>query len=353
LRLSPVARPAEDNPDPSLSAAPVVRIRVGLAPLGLQFVYQPPETTRVPVRSVVTLHLLVPAPSDATVKWFNDAAIEPVGVGAEYTLAPGELLGETLKTYVALAYAADDSVVASYGVRLTAFAPQCTSRLLNNSTRATLTPASPRLIGGIVVSEQRSYAVLVRAVGPALAGLGVDHPLPDPVLRFFDAEGKSADGYILSVVVQVIGVPSIQDLIEFAGVRVGAFPLPSGGADIAHLVIFPPGAFTTHVTSASGASGDVLLECYDVPLDLLVGASFPAESIRTGSLEPATQHARALRHTGNTSAAVLLNGGAFSGTSSSLQALGEAAARAINVRCWAAARCCAPAGPSACSRPSL
>lgn len=89
----------------------------------------------VPVRSVVTLHLLIPAPSDTTLKWFHDAVIDPVGVGAEYTLAPGELPG----------------------------------------------------------------------------------------------------------------------------------------------VVFPPGAFTAHVTSASGASGDVLLECYDVPLDFLVGAGFPAE----------------------------------------------------------------------------
>jgi hypothetical protein len=150
--------------------------------------------------------------------------------------------------------------------------------LLNSSTRATLTPASPRLIGGIVMSDQKSFAVLVRAVGPALTDLGVENALPDPVLRFFDAEGKPADGYILSVVVaQVIGAPTIQDLIELAGERVGAFPLPAGGGDVAHLVLFPPGAYTAHVTSASGASGEVLLECYDVPLDLPIGWFAPTE----------------------------------------------------------------------------
>jgi hypothetical protein len=105
----------------------------------------------------------------------------------------------------------------------------------------------------------------VRAVGPSLSRFGVENPLPDPRLRFFDAKGRPADQHILAIVTPVEGAPTIEELVEAASRSVGAFILPRDGGDVAYLVLFPPGIYTAHVTSASGATGEVLLEFYDVP----------------------------------------------------------------------------------------
>jgi hypothetical protein len=116
-----------------------------------------------------------------------------------------------------------------------------------------------------VVAAKPNHLLLVRAIGPSLADLGVENPLPDPELHFYDADGNSADGHILSVTVAEVGTPTIEERIQHATRQVGAFPVPLGGDDVVYLVAFPAGVFTGHVTSRSGATGEVLLEFYDVP----------------------------------------------------------------------------------------
>jgi len=46
--------------------------------------------------------------------------------------------------------------------------------------------------------------------------------------------------------------------------NVGAFAFVSGSADCALLVSLPPGAYTATVTGVKGATGNALVEVYDV-----------------------------------------------------------------------------------------
>jgi hypothetical protein len=92
--------------------------------------------------------------------------------------------------------------------------------------------------------------VVLRAVGPSLALLGVPDAAPDPRLAVSDAAGAAlaendnwaaADGPVFAAA--------------------GAFPLPEGSADAGLALMASPGPGWAHVTAAT--SGTVLAEIYD------------------------------------------------------------------------------------------
>jgi hypothetical protein len=137
-----------------------------------------------------------------------------------------------------------------------------TGKLINISTRTRLSGGDV-VIAGFVI-EDRPRAVLVRAVGPGLARFNVPSPHPDPWLAIrrnsqtivgnddWSNQGNAA-------------------LVERVSARVGAFPLPTGSFDAAHVVILPPGVYSVHVGSDrfDVFSGDILIEVYSVPEDVL------------------------------------------------------------------------------------
>jgi hypothetical protein len=128
-------------------------------------------------------------------------------------------------------------------------------RLVNVSTRGTVGPAAP-LIVGFVVEGTVSQTVLARAVGPSLAKLGVPNGLANPQLDLYGQAqvhiASSADGQ------------NTTDTGSAASL-VGAFPLPANGGDAAMVITLQPGAYTGVVTAPNGTSGIVLLEVYEVP----------------------------------------------------------------------------------------
>lgn len=134
--------------------------------------------------------------------------------------------------------------------------------LLNFSSRATISPANPALIGGFVVAPspgrlRELKTLLIRAVGPALRDLGVANPLAAPQLRVFRRDGSEVE-------LDVVRIPEFPSPALVASC-VGAFPLPAKSNDLAYLVSLPGGIYTAHVTAADGGSGDALLEIYEVP----------------------------------------------------------------------------------------
>lgn len=128
--------------------------------------------------------------------------------------------------------------------------------LINLSTRGRAS-ATEKLIGGFVVDEQHRW-VLVRAVGPGLAGFGVGDTMADPYLTLY--KGRTP--------IYFNGDWSMrpdQAEIAAAAQRAGAFPLAAGSKDAALLVQLPPGSYTAQVEPESGSAGNVLLEVYRVP----------------------------------------------------------------------------------------
>ena len=128
-----------------------------------------------------------------------------------------------------------------------------TDRLINLSSRSRVGPSADRtLITGFVVGGTESKRVLLRAVGPTLAGFGVTGSLSNPRLQVYDAAGRlmlENDDWSGADIAAAI-------------TRTGAFNLPAGARDAALLAMLPPGAYTVHITGG-GETGTALAEIYD------------------------------------------------------------------------------------------
>lgn len=129
------------------------------------------------------------------------------------------------------------------------------SRFVNLSARLRTNDVetSRAFIAGFVVSGSAPKPVLVRAVGPGLAGFGVPGALANPRLRVFAGE---------QLVAQNEDWADAADL-RAAGNRAGAFGLLTGSRDAALLLMLAPGAYSAHVAS-NGGDGVALVEVYDL-----------------------------------------------------------------------------------------
>jgi hypothetical protein len=125
------------------------------------------------------------------------------------------------------------------------------ARLVNLATRAAVGGAPGTPISGFVVAGAGAKPVLVRAVGPALAGFGVAGSLADPRLALLaDATVLAENDNWLAADASVMGA-------------VGAFALSAGSRDAALVRSLVPRGYTVPVTAPAGASGVALLEVYD------------------------------------------------------------------------------------------
>jgi len=146
--------------------------------------------------------------------------------------------------------------IKSFSVSAAAPAPgYSTTRLVNISTRAMVGTGSNILIPGFVVSGNGQEVLLIRAVGPGLAGFGVTGVLTQPSLALYNSSG--------SLIAANSGWGSSAQIVSAAR-AVGAFDLPAGSADCALLISLAPGAYTVQVSSVGGTTGVALAEIYEV-----------------------------------------------------------------------------------------
>ena len=128
-------------------------------------------------------------------------------------------------------------------------------RLVNVSTRNQVGTGDNILIFGFFVDGTAAKNVLIRAVGPRLADLGVSGALSDPrfeVLRVSSSTPIAAnDNWDAGLAT------------TFAAV--GAFPLTVGSRDAALVTSLAPGGYTVQVSGVNGAVGEALVEIYEVP----------------------------------------------------------------------------------------
>ena len=137
--------------------------------------------------------------------------------------------------------------------------PAPAGALRNVSARGYVEGSRHLLITGLVVAAGADRTVLIRAVGPGLASLGVPAPLAAPQLRLFNSEGQ----------VVAEGAPwdsgSNADEIRSVSAAVGAFSLGAGTADQVLLLSLPAGSYTVQVGGADDRAGEALAEIYAVP----------------------------------------------------------------------------------------
>ncbi len=137
--------------------------------------------------------------------------------------------------------------------------PPRPGRLVNLSVRATTRGAGGPLIVGAVVAGG-GKPVLLRGIGPALAGFGVAGALPDPRLEVY-ATVNGRETVVAANNDWGAGgsAPALRALFG----TVGAFDLADAGSRDAALTTTLDGARTVHVGDTADRSGVALVEVYD------------------------------------------------------------------------------------------
>lgn len=130
-----------------------------------------------------------------------------------------------------------------------------TPRLVNVSARNQVGTGDAILIFGFFVDGTGPKNLLIRAVGPRLADLGVTGVLSDPKLDVFRAGTAAAvasnDNWDASL------APTFS--------AVGAFGLTVDSKDAALVTSLAPGSYTVQVSGVNNATGEALVEIYEVP----------------------------------------------------------------------------------------
>ncbi|MDQ6808548.1 MAG: hypothetical protein M3Z64_03865 [Verrucomicrobiota bacterium] len=123
------------------------------------------------------------------------------------------------------------------------------ARLVNLSARAFVSGGDDLLIGG-VIAHTGAQRLLLRALGPELAGLGVADALGDPALELHDANGAL-----------LVSNDSWRDAANSADIAATGIA-PADAREAA--VLFTPniGAYTAIVRGSGNTTGVALLEAY-------------------------------------------------------------------------------------------
>jgi hypothetical protein len=130
-------------------------------------------------------------------------------------------------------------------------------RLISISTRGRVGSDSEIIIPGFIISSPDPRLVLIRGVGPSLAGHGVTGALSDPVLSVYAGNELIAQNNDWST-------SSNSAEIAAEAVSTGAFALDENSKDAAMLLTLAPGTYTVHVSGVGDTSGIALCEVYVV-----------------------------------------------------------------------------------------
>jgi hypothetical protein len=133
------------------------------------------------------------------------------------------------------------------------------ARLVNLSTRARAGVDAAAIFAGVVIQGPHPERVLLRAVGPGLAGHGITDPAVNPVLNLYRGNELIATN-------SAWGEINSGEEVAAATAAAGGFPLAAGSRDAALVVTLEPGVYTLTVEEANSASTrTVLVELYSVP----------------------------------------------------------------------------------------
>jgi len=133
-----------------------------------------------------------------------------------------------------------------------------TPRLVNLSARTDAGAGASVLIAGFTVAGSAARTVLIRGIGPGLAQFGVNNALADPQLTVF------RDGTVIAANDNWYDAGNAL-AIAAAVASVGAFAVPVDSRDAALLLSLPPGGYSVQLSGADAATGNALIEVYEVP----------------------------------------------------------------------------------------
>ncbi len=144
-------------------------------------------------------------------------------------------------------------------------AAEFNQRLSNLSTRAQVGAGANIATVGFVIGAGSPKNILIRAVGPGLATVGVASGFnPDPIITVFNQNGVpilNNDNWGTPVGAGAATAATLTSTFS----ATGAFTLATGSRDAAILATnLSPGSYTAQVSGVGTASGITLVEIYDV-----------------------------------------------------------------------------------------
>jgi hypothetical protein len=139
-----------------------------------------------------------------------------------------------------------------------AFTPE--AKVLNISTRLAVQTGDNVLIAGFIITGEEPRDVIVRAIGPSLAGTGVADALADPTLELHDSTGALIAANNNWRVTQLGGIITgdQQAAIEATAIA------PTDDLESAIVATLAPGTYTAVVRGTNDGTGIGLAEVYDL-----------------------------------------------------------------------------------------
>jgi len=132
------------------------------------------------------------------------------------------------------------------------------ARLANISSRSFVQTGEEVMIGGIIIGAGRgsdaagTARVVVRGLGPSLAGAGIADWLADPELQVVDANGGT--------------VAANDDWRQTQEAELQASGLaPNDSREAASIVVLAKGGYTAILRGKSGGTGTAVVESYNIP----------------------------------------------------------------------------------------
>jgi len=169
------------------------------------------------------------------------APSDPLEAATQQSLAPG--------AYTVIARSQDGTsgvgLVEAYDV-----SPTSNSKLGNLSTRGFVGLGEDALIGGFIVGDVANSPLIVRAMGPSLAGLGTSDALDDPSLTIYDGNGTA-----------IAANDDWEDGAHKLEVQNNGLA-PVDASESALSLFLPPGEYSAIVDSANSGTGVGLVEVY-------------------------------------------------------------------------------------------
>jgi hypothetical protein len=138
--------------------------------------------------------------------------------------------------------------------------PSSSARLSAISVRAPSGSGDATLITGFVIDGTAKKTVLVRAIGPSLAKLGISGALDNPKLELY--EGGSGSPFVVN------DDWAGSSPVATAASQMGLLPFPATSKDAALLVTLSPGVYTARVSSADSGNGLAMFELYENPVSV-------------------------------------------------------------------------------------
>jgi hypothetical protein len=207
---------------------------------------QPAPLTIAPRSGAIFSVVAVGAPP-ISYQWLQNGA--PIAGGNSATLLLTNVNTPQAGSYSVVVTTSAGSVTSNPALLTLSTAP---TRLGSISSRGLAGAGANVLTAGFAVTGTGTKQMLIRVIGPSLAGQGITGFLADPVLRLFQGTNEIASNDDWSG-------QQIVDLTRNAG----SFPLPAGSRDAVLVRTLAPGGYTTQVTG-KGGSGEVIFEVYEI-----------------------------------------------------------------------------------------